>query len=54
MGSTAVGDFCRREISLTLLPLPDIDPRFLVRPARSLVTILTELSHLPNFAFGRT
>jgi len=35
---------------LILPPLPDIDPRFLVRP----VTILTELFRLPNFAFGRT
>jgi hypothetical protein len=34
-----------------LLPLPEIEPRFLGRPARSLVDVPTELSPLPERRF---
>jgi hypothetical protein len=40
----------RREKSLAL---PGIEPRFLCRPARSLVAILTELSRLPFYSWNR-
>jgi hypothetical protein len=39
--------FGRCDEEKNLFPLPGIEPRFFGRPARSLVTIVTELSHLP-------